>query len=211
MQNSDWITGTTREMGLKKIDEMISILGYPTEIKDREAMKNYYNGLVISKEHFFENKLSLSRFWRMKRYRKLHYTPSRHEISLDMDSLSINAYSRKEKNLINIPAALLGGDIFSLDVPKYMNYGGIGVIIGHEIVHLYDNIGHMYDHIGNKVNWWDNRTKSVFEEKSKCFEYQYGNYTDSQVCLPISGTNTLSENIAENGGANVAYLAYSKD
>ena len=211
MQESSWITGNSREMGLKKIDDMISFLGYPEVITDHQAIKNYFHGLTISKEHFFENKLRLSRFWRMKLHRELHYIPNRHEMSLDMDSLSLNAYYDETKNQINIPAALLGGDIFSTDVPKYLNYGGVGNIVGHELVHLFDDYGHLFDNIGNKIDWWDSRTKTLFEEKAKCFENQYGNCKDSEKCMPLIETSILSENIAEKGGANMAYIAYGKD
>jgi len=86
-----------------------------------------------------------------------------------------------------LPAAILQSPFFSNDRPQYMIYGGIGYIIGHEIIHGFDNKGRQYDMNGDKVDWWAEETNKRFLEKEKCFINQYGNYSvhglDLKVCL----------------------------
>jgi len=79
----------------------------------------------------------------------------------------------------------LQGEVLSNDRPRYLNYGAIGFIIGHEITHGFDNQGSMYDGHGNVVDWWAKETKKQFLEKAMCIIKQYGNYTDHEVGLKV--------------------------
>lgn len=83
------------------------------------------------------------------------------------------------------PAGILQGKFFSADRPRYMNYGAIGYVIGHEITHGFDDQGRQFDLIGNLVDWWHEDTKEKFLKKSKCIIDQYGNYTDQQTGLNV--------------------------
>ena len=93
---------------------------------------------------------------------------------------------------------------------RYLNYGSIGVVMGHEITHGFDDQGRQYDNVGNLQDWWDLETKNRFIGKTRCIIEQYGNYTASSVNLPLNGINTQGENIADNGGLKEAYRGYSK-
>jgi len=113
-----------------------------------------------------------------------------------------------QKNAIIVPAGILQGSFFSKEHPRYLNYGSIGVVIGHEITHGFDNKGVQYDKTGSKIPWWDEETEQKFEEKKKCFIDMYDEYTFPELDMHVNGTFTLGENIADNGGLSQAYQAY---
>lgn len=89
-----------------------------------------------------------------------------------------------------------------------MNYAAIGVAIGHEITHGFDDQGRQFDLDGNLVDWWGKETAESFKQKAMCVIDQYSNFTESQTNLNLNGINTQGENIADNGGVKEAYLAY---
>lgn len=84
-----------------------------------------------------------------------------------------------------LPAAILQGRFFSDDHPRYLNYGAIGFIIGHELTHGFDDEGRQYDLEGNLVDWWHNETVQHFLKRAKCIIEQYGNYTDKNTDLAV--------------------------
>lgn len=92
-----------------------------------------------------------------------------------------------------IPAAILQERFFSADRPRYMNYGAIGQIIGHEITHGFDDQGRQFDLDGNLANWWQTDTQKQFLEKAQCIIKQYGNYTDAKTNLSVSKFETKNK------------------
>ena len=105
---------------------------------------------------------------------------------------------------------ILIGHLFHPNVPNYLNYGGIGSVIGHEMTHGFDDQGAQYDSTGSVINWWKPETAENFRKRAQCIIWQYGNYTVKQVNMTINGILTQGENIADNGGFKEAYIAYSK-
>ena len=87
---------------------------------------------------------------------------------------------------LEFPAGILQGAFFEPDRPKYMNFGGIGFVIGHEITHGFDDQGKQFDATGNLKNWWEASTEKRFLEKAKCIIHQYGNFSDPQSNLNVS-------------------------
>nr|CAI5828590.1 unnamed protein product [Callosobruchus analis] len=127
----------------------------------------------------------------------------------DQGPAIVNAFYSPRQNAIEIPAALLQPLIYSKISPKSLNYGGIGVIIGHEITHGFDDSGRQFDKDGNLRQWWNNATIKAFREKAQCITDKYSRYkvTDGND-LHINGKLTLGENIADNGGLKQSYRAY---
>ena len=103
----------------------------------------------------------------------------------------VNAFYSPVENSIQFPAGILQGVFFNSDRPKYMNYGAIGWVIGHEITHGFDDQGRQFDKEGNLVNWWHPDTASRYLNKADCIIKQYSNYTFEQLDnLPVNGINT---------------------
>lgn len=98
--------------------------------------------------------------------------------------------------VIEFPAGILQGQFFNADRPKYLNYGAIGFVIGHEITHGFDDQGRQYDGDGNLKEWWEESTKKAYLEKAQCIIEQYGNFTEPSTGLNLNGINTQGENIA---------------
>jgi len=97
---------------------------------------------------------------------------------------------------------------FDNDRPRYLNYGSIGWVIGHEITHGFDDQGRQFDKEGNLYDWWEPTTKESYLRRTQCIIWQYGNYTVPEVGIKLNGINTQGENIADNGGIKEAYQAY---
>ena len=122
-----------------------------------------------------------------------------------------NAYYSPTENAMVFPAGILQGIFFGSCKPKYLNYGSIGWVIGHEITHGFDNKGRQFDKDGNLVDWWDSETNDKYLKKADCLVKQYSSYSVPELNLTLNGKQTLGENIADNGGIKQAYRAYSKN
>ncbi|KAI4465580.1 zinc metalloprotease family m13 neprilysin-related [Holotrichia oblita] len=126
------------------------------------------------------------------------------------DCAVVNAYYNRIENSIYFPAGILQGVYFNEGRPNYMNYGGIGCVITHEITHAFDIQGSQYNEHGILVNWWSNETKKAYNEKVKCVIEQFNNFKAEEINMQVNGENTLPENIADIGGIKNAYSAYEK-
>ncbi|XP_040069120.2 neprilysin-4-like [Ixodes scapularis] len=108
------------------------------------------------------------------------------------------------------PAGVLQPPFFQDGVPSSLNMGAIGMMIGHEITHGFDDGGNQFDADGQLRNWWTESAKKNFLERAQCFIEQYSNVTVKEVTLTLNGRNTQGENIADNSGLKAAYLAFKK-
>merc|ERR1711992_496320 len=99
----------------------------------------------------------------------------------------VNAFYSPSKNAITFPAGILQGLFFNHKVPRYLNFGAIGGVIGHEITHGFDDQGRRRDYQGTLRNWWSNSTSEQYEQRAKCIIDQYGNYTADQVGVDLNG------------------------
>jgi putative endopeptidase len=123
-----------------------------------------------------------------------------------MTPQTVNAYYNPLDNTINFPAAILQPPFFDAKADDAINYGGIGAVIGHEAIHGYDDEGSQFDAQGNNTNWWSKEDRAKFEARTDKLVQQFNGYEP----LPgkhVNGQLTLGENIADLGGADVAYDA----
>lgn len=120
----------------------------------------------------------------------------------------VNAFYSQHENKFGIPAAILQPPFFGRSRPKALNYGGIGMVVGHEITHGFDVMGSHFDKKGQITNWWDMNTLKTFHRRAACMIKQYAKFgvKDSEgKWHGVDGNATLSENMADNGGFKAAY------
>lgn len=210
LQEVEWMDDVTRSNALDKAASMQTHIAYPDELLDNNKLIEFYNGLEITRDLYLESILNLTLFGTEFSFRRLREPVNKTSWISHSRPAIVNAFYSSVENSIQFPAGILQGKFFGNDRPRYMNYGGIGFVIGHEITHGFDDQGRQFDKNGNLVDWWAEDTKQAFIKKSQCIIDQYGNFTDPEVGLNLNGVNTQGENIADNGGIKEAYLAYNR-
>lgn len=120
----------------------------------------------------------------------------------------VNAAYNGYQNSITIAAAIIDTPFFKADRPAMMNYGAMGMVIGHEFTHGFDDAGRHYDAKGQLENWWSNTTEARFRERAQCIIKQYSDIFDVEAGKYLNGANSVGENVADNGGVREAILAY---
>ncbi|XP_058117958.1 neprilysin-2-like [Anopheles ziemanni] len=209
LKKVDWMDDVTRESALEKVSTMVNHIGYPDELMDDGKIAEYYKNLEFQPSSTYLNAILLTfKFDTTTENKRLRLPVNKTDWVDHSKSAVVNAYYNSIENSIQFPAGILQGQFFSHDRPKYLNYGAIGYIIGHEITHGFDDQGRQFDKDGNLVDWWQADTMKAYLEKARCIIEQYGNYTEPNVKLNLNGINTQGENIADNGGIKEAYYAY---
>ncbi|NWV35584.1 NEP protein, partial [Grantiella picta] len=203
-----WMDAETKKRAEQKATAIRERIGYPDEIvTDDNKLNSEYKELNYKEEEYFENIIQNLVFTQKKRLKKLREKVDKEEwIS---GAAVVNAFYSASRNQIVFPAGILQPPFFSASQPKSLNYGGIGMVIGHEITHGFDDNGRNFNENGDLVDWWTEKSAQNFKELSQCMVYQYGNFSwDLAGGQNLSGINTLGENIADNGGVRQAYKAY---
>jgi putative endopeptidase len=198
LQNLDWIGDATRQTAYAKLDALGAKVGYPDHWRD-------YTALEISRDSYYRNMRAAAAFDARRQFAKFDRPDDRGE--WDMTPQTVNAYNNPMRNEIVFPAAQLLPPYFDAQADDALNYGAIGGVIGHEMLHSFDDQGSKFDAKGNLVDWWSNADRAHFETRSEALVRQFNAYvpTDS---LHIDGRLTLGENIADLGGLLVAYDAF---
>ncbi|NXK72072.1 NEP protein, partial [Amazona guildingii] len=203
-----WMDAETKTKAEQKARAIRERIGYPDEIvTDDDKLNSEYQELDYKEEEYFENIIQNLVFTQKKRLKKLREKVDKEEwIS---GAAVVNAFYSASRNQIVFPAGILQPPFFSASQPRSLNYGGIGMVIGHEITHGFDDNGRNFNENGDLVDWWTEESAHNFKELSQCMVYQYGNFSwDLAGGQHLSGINTLGENIADNGGVRQAYKAY---
>ena len=205
LDSTTWMDDSTRDKAKVKADAMAHKIGYPRKLATEAELDNWYADLTpISADQYAENVLSKMAFSVSRNLRKLWLPVNRWE--WEMTPSTVNAYYNPSQNEIVFPAGILQPPFFEQNYPKASNFGGIGVVIGHELTHGFDDTGAQYDEDGNLHKWWSDEITSAFKDKTKCIKNQYSEYILNGEQL--NGELTLGENIADNGGLVQAFGAY---
>ncbi len=197
IENLDWMSQATKEKALEKWATFLPKIGYPDKWRD-------WSGLSVQPDNYFGNVLAAAQFnyaWEMGKVGK----PS-DRLEWGMTPQTVNAYYNPLDNTINFPAAILQPPFFDAKADDALNYGGIGAVIGHEAIHGFDDEGSQFDADGNNRNWWTKEDREKFDARTEKLVKQFDAYEP----LPgkhVNGKLTLGENIADLGGANVAFDA----
>lgn len=195
-----WMDATTRERALGKLNTIRNKIGYP------DAWRSYA-GLEISPGAHMANSLSATAF-------EIRRRNTRYDQPVDFEEWymtppTVNAYYSASGNQIVFPAGILQDPFFDRDFPMAINFGGIGMVIGHEITHGFDDNGRKFDEKGRLTMWWQPEAIKAFEERAQCVKDQY-DAIEVQPKQHINGKLTLGENIADLGGLKLAYMGYER-
>lgn len=196
----DWMTEETKESALAKLAKFRSHIGYPTKWRD-------YSSLVITRDDLIGNVMRVADFEVNRALNKIGEPIDREEWL--MTPQTVNAYYHPLKNEIVFPAAILQPPFFNEYADDAVNYGGIGAVVGHEIGHGFDDQGSTCDGDGMLRNWWTDKDREAFEERTKALIDQYNVLEPAQVPgHKVNGQLTIGENIGDLGGLSIAYKAY---
>ena len=199
---AEWMTEATKANAHKKLSTIYVKIGYPNKWRD-------YSGLEIKDDSYFANVVRSNEFDMEYMFSKINKPVDKDEWL--MTPQTVNAYYNPTTNEICFPAAILQPPFFQFDADEAANYGAIGVVIGHELTHGFDDQGRQYDEMGNLNDWWteedaanfNNNKQSLIDAFNACVALD-----DPELGLIHgNGELTLGENIADNGGLHVSYLA----
>ena len=154
----EWMDNSTKESAKVKANAMVEHIGYPSELKDMKKLEGLYEGLELSADDYFGNGLNISTFGTNYAFSKLREKINKTDWEHHANPAVVNAFYSPLENSIQFPAGILQGVFFSSERPRYMNYGAIGWVIGHEITHGFDDQGRQFDQDGNLVDWWHPET-----------------------------------------------------
>jgi putative endopeptidase len=201
-----WMTAETKKKALAKLSAFgTSKVGYPEKWKD-------YSTVEIRRDDYYGN-ARRARVFEEKRDQARIDKPTDRTL-WGMTPPTVNAYYNAANNEIVFPAGILQPPFFDRGADDPLNFGGVGVVIGHEYTHGFDDQGSKFDADGNLANWWTDADRKAFDERTACIAQQYEGYaavkdpTNGDVHL--NGRLTLGENTADNGGLRVGYAALQK-
>lgn len=197
--NLDWMSDDTKLNAIKKLNAITVKIGYPDKWKDYSTMN------IDPALSYAENMHNVSMWHQQETYSKWGKPVDKTEWG--MTPQTINAYYNPMANEIVFPAGILQAPFFDPNSSDAENYGGIGVVIGHEITHGFDDQGRNFDADGNMVNWWTEEDSQKFADKTKALIDQYS-AVEVLPGLHANGAYTLGENIADQGGLRVSMTAF---
>lgn len=194
----DWMTDETKTKAKEKLHAFLKQIGYPDKWRD-------YSNVTIDRGKYFENLESAAN--NEYKYQISKQGKPVDKTEWDMTPPTINAGYYPTFNKIVFPAGILQFPFFDLNADDAINYGAIGMVIGHEITHGFDDQGAQYDKDGNLKNWWDKEDSVKFAAKTKLVIDQYNGFIAIDT-MHVNGALTAGENIADLGGLNIAYDAF---
>jgi putative endopeptidase len=195
-----WMGDSTKAKAIEKLDAITVKIGYPDKWRD-------YSALEVSADSYISNILHARNFDFNFMVGKVNKPVDRTEWM--MPPQMVNAYYNPTMNEIVFPAAILQPPFFYMNGDDAVNYGAIGVVIGHEMTHGFDDQGRQFDKVGNLTDWWTAEDAKLFGERTKVLVNQFSNFTVLDT-LKANGALCLGENIADLGGLNVSFNALQK-
>ncbi len=201
IQNLDWMSAATKVEAQKKLAAFRDKIGYPETWRD-------YSTITVKRDDRVGNAARVAVFNDRRDLAKIGKPVDEKEWG--MTPPTVNAYYNPSMNDINFPAGILQPPFYDFKIDPAVNFGAIGVVIGHEMTHGFDDEGSQYDAQGNVRSWWTPEDKAAFDKRTDCEVKEYGAFE------PVSGSKlngklTLGENTADNGGLQVSYMALHKE
>jgi putative endopeptidase len=198
-----WMSDATKKAAEEKLNLIRNKIGYPEKWRDYSALKVERDDLIgnLRRNNVFERNYNLNKLGKPVDEKEWGMTPP-----------TVNAYYNPSMNDINFPAGILQPPFFDFTIDPAVNFGGIGVVIGHEMTHGFDDEGSKYDGQGNLREWQTAGDRKAFTERTDCVASEYSGFEaaaahDGIPAQKLNGKLTLGENTADNGGLRIAYMA----
>jgi putative endopeptidase len=198
IQGLDWMSADTKKQAKVKLDAIRNKIGYPDVWRDYSTLTIARGDLLgnVQRGNVFETKRDIAKIGKPLDRKEWGMTPP-----------TVNAYYSGSYNEIVFPAGILQPPFFDKKMDDAVNFGGIGLVIGHELTHGFDDEGRQFDAKGDLKDWWTKSDAEEFEKRAKCVSDQYSQYTVIDD-VKINGKLTLGEDLADLGGTWLAYLAW---
>ncbi len=192
-----WMSDATKQQALEKLKGVTNKIGYPEKWRDYSSVKIVPDDLIENVNHTreFEEHRELNKIGKPVDRKEWGMTPP-----------TVNAYYSPLQNNINFPAGILQPPFYNNSSDMAVNFGAIGVVIGHELTHGFDDQGRQYDGDGNLRDWWTAKDREEFKKRADCISNEYSQFSPVEG-VKLNGKLTLGENGADNAGIRLAYMA----
>ena len=191
---ADWMSAETKKKAQVKLDAQIDKIAYPDKWQT-------YSSVEIARDDFLGNMQRASRYELERRLGEIGKPVDRRKWG--MTPPTVNAYEDAQTNTINFPAGILQPPFFDAKLGDAVNYGAIGAVIGHEIIHGYDDQGRKFDADGNLKDWWTSKDSASYDERDSCIADEYTQEVP-EAGVKQNGKLCLGEDTADNGGVHIA-------
>ena len=200
LEKLTWMDDATRTKAIEKLGKIRNKIAFPDKWRS-------YDGLAVDRSSYWQNRAKASAFETKRHLDKIGKPVDRDE--WQMTPPTVNAYYDPTLNEIVFPAGILQPPMYGNAQTRGMNFGAIGMVIGHEITHGFDDEGRQFDAVGNLSDWWSPKVGADFDERAKCVVEQFDGYVAVDDAH-VNGKLTLGENIADLGGLKIAFAAFKK-
>ena len=200
LEHLSWMDEPTRTKAEEKLGRIVNKIGFPAHFRS-------YSGLSVDRASFVKNIQSATQFEVRRRLNKVGKPVDKDE--WQMTPPTVNAYYEPTMNEMVFPAGILQSPFYAKTQTPALNFGGIGMVVGHELTHGFDDEGRQFDAEGNLRDWWTSAVSAEFDRRASCVEKQFDDYIAVDD-LHIKGKLTLGENIADLGGVKLSLSAFER-
>jgi predicted metalloendopeptidase len=208
MDEVDWLDDNTRRLAIEKLEAIESRVAYPDRTFDDSYLEKLYGMYQFDEMQYTRNYLIFINISHQQMYSLLNQPVDKTVWDSSAPPTTVNAYYYPPYNQITILEAIMRIPSFDANWPLSMQYGALGMVLGHELTHGFDDTGRQFDKDGIQRMWWTEKAVETFNDRAQCFVNQYSMY--EMFGIPVNGYSTLGENIADNGGIRASYNAYRR-
>lgn len=207
IETTSWLEPKSKQYGISKIKNLLGIIGYNNETMTVQNVNELFKGLTMHQWNYFRNLIQIISRQMDKIFSQFRTSTSR--ISSDGDGMfEVNAWYESQRNMITIPAGTIRNPFFDIDSPMAINFGSLGTIVGHELMHAYDDEGSLFNSKGDFFPWLSPADRNNFFNLSQSLVKQYSSFKIPNTDVYVNGKKTLGENIADNAGLKITYQSY---